>query len=47
MLMEKESELTSRGMEAALFAATVDVSEEVKEQQRDKTKIQLQLGTVE
>ena len=29
---------------AALFAATIDVSEEVKEQQRDKTKIQLQLG---
>ena len=29
---------------AALFAATIDVSEAVKEQQRDKTKIQLQLG---
>ncbi|MBL79433.1 MAG: heat-shock protein Hsp70 [Nitrosomonadaceae bacterium] len=29
---------------AALYAATIDVSEEVKEQQRDKTKIQLQLG---
>jgi molecular chaperone DnaK len=29
---------------AALFASTVDVSDEVKEQQRDKTKIQLGLG---
>ena len=29
---------------AALFASTVDVSEEIKEQQRDKTKIQLDLG---
>ena len=29
---------------AALFASTVDVSEEIKEQQRDKTKIQLALG---
>ena len=34
--------IVSKG--AALFAATIDVSEEVKEQQRDKTKIQLQLG---
>jgi len=29
---------------AALFASTIDVSEEIKEQQRDKTKIQLELG---
>jgi molecular chaperone DnaK len=29
---------------AALFASTVDVSDEIKEQQRDKTKIQLDLG---
>jgi molecular chaperone DnaK len=29
---------------AALYAATIDISDEVKEQQRDKTKIQLQLG---
>jgi molecular chaperone DnaK len=29
---------------AALFASTVDVSDDIKEQQRDKTKIQLQLG---
>lgn len=29
---------------AALFASTVDVSDEIKEQQRDKTKIQLGLG---
>ncbi len=29
---------------AALFASTVDVSDEIKEQQRDRTKIQLQLG---
>jgi molecular chaperone DnaK len=29
---------------AALFASTVDVSDDIKEQERDKTKIQLQLG---
>lgn len=29
---------------AALFASTVDVSDEVKEQQRDKTKLQLDFG---
>lgn len=29
---------------AALFASTVDVSEDIKEKQRDKTKIQLELG---
>lgn len=29
---------------AALFASTVDVSDEIKEQQRDKTKIQLDFG---
>ncbi|MBC8489331.1 MAG: Hsp70 family protein, partial [Bacteroidetes bacterium] len=29
---------------AALFASTVNVSDEVKEQQRDKTKIQLEFG---
>ncbi|MDE5421269.1 Hsp70 family protein [Ancylomarina sp. DW003] len=29
---------------AALFASTVDVSDEIKEQQRDKTKIQLEFG---
>lgn len=29
---------------AALFASTVDVSDDIKEQQRDRTKIQLQLG---
>jgi len=29
---------------AALFASTIDVSEEIKEQQRDKTKLQLELG---
>ncbi|MDQ7021498.1 MAG: hypothetical protein Q9M91_06780 [Candidatus Dojkabacteria bacterium] len=29
---------------AALFAATIDVSDEIKEQQRDSTKIQLKLG---
>jgi len=29
---------------AALFASTVDVSDDIKEQQRDKTKIQLELG---
>jgi len=29
---------------AALFASTVDVSDEVKEQQRDRTKIQLEFG---
>jgi len=29
---------------AALFASTVDVSDEIKEQQRDKTKVQLALG---
>jgi len=29
---------------AALFASTVDVSDEIREQQRDKTKIQLELG---
>jgi molecular chaperone DnaK len=34
--------IVSKG--AALYAATIDISEEVKEQQRDKSKIQLQLG---
>lgn len=29
---------------AALFASTVDVSDDIKEQQRDKTKIQLEFG---
>jgi len=29
---------------AAMFASTVDVSDEIKEQQRDKTKIQLEFG---
>jgi len=29
---------------AALFASTVDVSDEIKERQRDKTKIQLEFG---
>ena len=29
---------------AALFASTVDISDDMKEQQRDKTKIQLDLG---
>ncbi|NPD47244.1 Hsp70 family protein [Lentimicrobium sp. S6] len=29
---------------AALFASTVNVSDDIKEQQRDKTKIQLELG---
>ena len=29
---------------AALFASTVDVSDDIKEQQRDKTKIQLEYG---
>jgi molecular chaperone DnaK len=29
---------------AALYASTIDVSEEIKEQQRDKTKIQLEFG---
>ena len=29
---------------AALFASTIDVSDEIKEQQRDRTKIQLKLG---
>ncbi len=29
---------------AALFASTVDVSDDIKEKQRDKTKIQLELG---
>lgn len=29
---------------AALFASTIDVSDEVRDQQRDKTKIQLELG---
>jgi molecular chaperone DnaK len=29
---------------AALFASTIDVADEVKEQQRDKNKVQLQLG---
>jgi len=29
---------------AALFASTVDVSDEIREQQRDKTKIQLEFG---
>ena len=29
---------------AALFASTVEVSDEIKEQQKDKTKIQLEFG---
>ncbi|MCW3805676.1 Hsp70 family protein [Plebeiibacterium marinum] len=29
---------------AALYASTIDVSDEIKEQQRDKTKIQLEFG---
>jgi len=29
---------------AALFASTIDIMEEIKEQQRDKTKIQLEFG---
>ncbi len=34
--------VVSRG--AALYASTIDVSDEIKEQQRDKTKIQLEFG---
>ncbi len=34
--------VVSRG--ATLFASTVDVSDDIKEQQRDKTKIQLEFG---
>ena len=36
--------VTAKVKGAALFASTVDVSNDIKEQQRDKTKIQLEFG---